>query len=143
LNNTIFFSKDLKQIIQNCPTFDILSIQSTFNKELHNEYNKWSDYYTENPLSFIGCTGSYIISKSGIDKILANNNFIDDVNYTLVYPVNAADIYLYKYVDTFVYKYNFISSFNTDSIFNKKFIKQYQKLNFASINKILKDFYYL
>ena len=108
LNNTIFFSKDLKQIIQNCPAFDILSIQSTFNKELHHEYNKWSDYYTENPLSFIGCTGSYVISKKGVDKILANNNFIDDANYTFNYPVNAADIYLYKYVDTFVYKYNFI-----------------------------------
>jgi GR25 family glycosyltransferase involved in LPS biosynthesis len=139
LHNTIFFSKDLKQIILNCPTFDILSIQSTFNKELHNEYNKWSDYYTENPLSFIGCTGSYIISKSGINKILASNNFIDDVNYTLVYPVNAADIYLYKYVDTFVYKYNFISSLNNESIFNQKFIRQYQKFNFIKINKMLED----
>ena len=139
LHNTIFFSKDLKQIIQNCPTFDILSIQSTFNKELHNEYNKWSDYYTENPLSFIGCTGSYIISKSGVNKILASNNFIDDVNYTLVYPVNAADIYLYKYVDTFVYKYNFISSLNNESIFNQKFIRQYQKFNFIKINKMLED----
>jgi GR25 family glycosyltransferase involved in LPS biosynthesis len=139
LNNTIFFSKDLKQIIQNCPTFDILSIQSTFNKDLHNEYNKWSDYYTENPLSFIGCTGSYIISKSGVDKILTNNTFTDDSNYTLVYPINAADIYLYKHVNTFVYKYNFISSLNTDSIFNKKFIKQYQKLNFIRLNKMLED----
>jgi GR25 family glycosyltransferase involved in LPS biosynthesis len=137
LHNTIFFSKDLKQIIQNCPTFDILSIQSTFNKELYNEYNKWSDYYTENPLSFIGCTGSYIISKQGVDKILANNSFIDDVNYTLVYPVNSADIYLYKYVDTFVYKYNFISSLNNESIFNHKFIRQYQKFNFIRINKML------
>ena len=143
LHNTIFFSKDLKQIIQNCPTFDILSIQSTFNKELHNEYNKWSDYYTENPLSFIGNTGSYIISKSGIDKIIANNTFINDVNYTLNYPINVADIYLYKYVDTFVYKYNFISSLNTDSIFNQKFIRQYQKLNFLQINKILKDIDFL
>jgi len=139
LHNTIFFSKDLKEIIQNCPTFDILSIQSTFNKELHSEYNKWSDYYTENPLSFIGCTGSYIISKSGIDKILANNNFIDDNNYKLNFPINAADIYLYKYVDTFVYKYNFISSFNTDSVFNQKFIRQYQKFNFIRINKMLED----
>jgi len=139
LHNTIFFSKDLKKIIQNCPTFDILSIQSTFNKELHNEYNKWSDYYTENPLSFIGCTGSYIISKSGINKILASNNFINDVNYTLNYPVNAADIYLYKYVDTFVYKYNFISSLNNESIFNQKFIRQYQKFNFRQLNKMLED----
>jgi GR25 family glycosyltransferase involved in LPS biosynthesis len=139
LNNTIFFSKDLKEIIQNCPIFDILSIQSTFNKELHNEYNKWSDYYTDNPLSFIGCTGSYIISKQGINKILANNNFIDDTNYTLHFPINAADIYLYKYVDTFVYKYNFISSFNTESIFNQKFIRQYQKFNFIQINKMLED----
>jgi GR25 family glycosyltransferase involved in LPS biosynthesis len=139
LNNTIFFSKDLKEIIQNCPTFDILSIQSTFNKELHSEYNKWSDYYIENPLSFIGCTGSYIISKSGIDKILTNNNFTDDTNYKLGYPINAADIYLYKYVDTFVYKYNFISSFNTDSIFNKKFIRQYQKFNLIRINKMIED----
>jgi GR25 family glycosyltransferase involved in LPS biosynthesis len=137
LNNTIFFSKDLKQIIQNCPTFDILSIQSTFNKELRHEYNKWSDYYTENPLSFIGGAGSYIISKSGVDKIIANNTFINDTNYTLNYPVNAADIYLYKYVDTFVYKYNFISSLNSESTFNQKFIKQYQKFNFIRINEML------
>jgi len=139
LHNTIFFSKDLKEIIQNCPSFDILSIQSTFNKELHSEYNKWSDYYTENPLSFIGCTGSYIISKSGIDKILSNNNFTDDNNYKLNFPINAADIYLYKYVNTFIYKYNFISSFNTDSVFNQKFIRQYQKFNFIRINKMLED----
>lgn len=139
LHNTIFFSKDLKEIIQNCPSFDILSIQSTFNKELHSEYNKWSDYYIENPLSFIGCTGSYIISKSGINKILENNNFTDDTNYILNYPINAADIYLYKYVNTFVYKYNFISSFNTDSVFNQKFIRQYQKFNFIRINKMLED----
>jgi len=137
LNNTILFSKDLKQIIQNCPAFDILSIQSTFNKELHNEYNKWSDYYNENPLSFIGCAGSYIISKSGVDKIIANNTFVDDANYMLNHPVNAADIYLYKYVDTFVYKYNFISSFNNESTFNKKFIRQYQKFNFIRLNKML------
>jgi GR25 family glycosyltransferase involved in LPS biosynthesis len=139
LNNTIFFSKDLKQIIKNCPTFDILSIQSTFNKKFYNEYNKWSDYYIENPLTFIGCTGSYIISKSGVDKITSKNTFIDDNNYTLNYPVNVADIYLYKYVDTFVYKYNFISSFNNESIFNKKFIKQYQKFNFKQLNKMLGD----
>jgi GR25 family glycosyltransferase involved in LPS biosynthesis len=139
LNNTIFFSKDLKQIIKNCPTFDILSIQSTFNKEFYNEYNKWSDYYIKNPLTFIGCTGSYIISKSGVDKITSKNTFIDDNNYTLNYPVNVADIYLYKYVDTFVYKYNFISSFNNESIFNKKFIKQYQKFNFKQLNKMLGD----
>jgi GR25 family glycosyltransferase involved in LPS biosynthesis len=139
LHNTIFFSKDLKEIIQNCPSFDILSIQSTFNKELHSEYNKWSDYYTENPLSFIGCTGSYIISKSGINKILSNNNFTDDTNYILNYPINAADIYLYKYVDTFVYKYNFISSFNIDSVFNQKFIRQYQKFNLIRINKMIED----
>ena len=139
LNNTILFSKDLKQIIQNCPTFDILSIQSTFNKELHNEYNKWSDYYTENPQSFIGCTGSYVISKSGIDKIIANNTFIDDANYVLNNPINAADIYLYKYVDTFFYKYNFISSFNNESTFNKKFIRQYQKFNFTRLNKMIDD----
>ena len=139
LNNTIFFSKDLKQIIQNCPSFDILSIQSTFNKELHSEYNKWSEYYTENSLSFIGCTGSYIISKKGIDKILSNNNFTDDSNYILNYPINAADIYLYKHIDTFVYKYNFISSFNNNSIFNTKFIRQYQKFNFIRINKMLED----
>ena len=139
LNNTIFFSKDLKQIIQNCPTFDILSIQSTFNKELRHEYNKWSDYYTENPLSFIGGAGSYIISKSGVNKIIANNTFINDTNYTLNYPVNAADIYLYKYVDTFVYKYNFISSLNSESTFNQKFIRQYQKFNFIRINEMLKD----
>ena len=139
LNNTILFSKDLKQIIQNCPPFDILSLQSTFKKELHNEYNKWIDYYVEDPLSFIGCTGSYIISKNGINKILANNSFIDENNYILKNPINAADIYLYKYVDTFVYKYNFIGSLNKESIFNKKFIRDYQKINFIQINKMLDD----
>jgi len=143
LHNTIFFSKNLKDIIQNSPSFDILSIQSTYNKDLLNEYNKWSYHYTENPLSFIGCTGSYIISKKGVDKILTNNSFIDDNNYILNYPINTADIYLYKYVDTFVYKYNFLSSFNSESIFNQKFVKQYQKLNLKQINKIINNINYL
>ena len=60
-------------------------------------------------------------------------------NYKLNFPINAADIYLYKYVNTFVYKYNFISSFNIDSVFNQKFIRQYQKFNLIRINKMIED----
>ena len=74
---------------------------------------------------------------SGVDKISANNTFIDDANYMLNHPVNAADIYLYKYVDTFVYKYNFISSFNNESTFNQKFIRQFKKFNFIRLNKMI------
>ena len=72
LNNTILFKKDLKEIIKNCPTFDILMLQSSYFKEFNNEYEKWSDFYKKKPLSFIGCTGSYIISRSGINKIIKN-----------------------------------------------------------------------
>ena len=55
-----------------------------------------------------------------MNKILSKNTFIDENNYTLYYPINSSDIYLYKYVGTYVYKYNFISSFNTDSTINYK-----------------------
>jgi GR25 family glycosyltransferase involved in LPS biosynthesis len=142
LNNTILFTKDLKEIIKNCPIFDILILQSTYFKEFNNEYEKWSDYYIKKPLSFVGCTGSYIISRSGINKITDNVKFIDDNNFIFndsINKINTSDIYLYKLVETYIYKYNFITANNNESTINNKYLKEFKKRNNIQRNNMIRD----
>ncbi len=142
LNNTILFKKDLKEIIKNCPIFDILMLQSTYFKELNNEYEKWSDYYKKKPLCFIGCAGSYIISRSGINKIIDNVIFIDDNNFIFndnINKINTSDIYLYKLVNTYVYKYNFITSLNIDSTIHSKYLKEFRRRNNIKFSNMIRD----
>jgi GR25 family glycosyltransferase involved in LPS biosynthesis len=146
LNNTILFKKDLKEIIKNSPTFDILMLQSTYFKELNNEYEKWSDFYKKKPLSFIGCTGSYIISRSGINKIIKNVTFIDDNNFIFndkINKINTSDIYLYKLVNTYVYKYNFITSHNIDSTINVKHLNEFKRINHNHVMNMIRDIHYI
>ena len=81
LKNTILFKKDLKEIIMNCPEFDILMLQSTSIIEFNNKYEKWSDHYRRKPLHYIGCAGSYIITRNCINKIIENVIFIEYLIY--------------------------------------------------------------
>jgi GR25 family glycosyltransferase involved in LPS biosynthesis len=142
LKNTILFKKDLKEIIMNCPKFDILMVQSTSIKELNNEYEKWSDHYSRKPLHYIGCAGSYIITRNGINKIIENVKFIDDNNFIFndkINKVSTADIYLFKSVNTFVYKYNFITALNNDSTIHSKYLNEFKRRNAIQVNNMIRD----
>ncbi len=142
LKNTILFKKDLKEIIMNCPEFDILMLQSTSLVEFTNEYEKWSNHYRTNPLHYIGCAGSYIISRNGINKIIENVKFIDDNNYIFndtINKINTSDIYLFKLVNTFVYKYNFITALNNDSTIHDKYLDEFRKRNLIQVNNMIRD----
>jgi GR25 family glycosyltransferase involved in LPS biosynthesis len=142
LKNTILFKKDLKEIIMNCPDFDILMLQSTSIKEFNNEYEKWNDHYRRKPLHYIGCAGSYIITRNGINKIIENVKFIDDNNFIFndkINKVSTADIYLFKSVNTFVYKYNFITALNNDSTIHSKYLNEFKRRNAIQVNNMIRD----
>ena len=142
LKNKVLFKKYLKEIIMNCPEFDILMVQSTSINELNNEYEKWSDHYTRKPLYYIGCAGSYIITRKGINKIIENVRFIDDNNFIFndkINKISTADIYLYKLVNTYVYKYNFITALNNDSTINSKYLNEFKRRNTIQVNNMIRE----
>ena len=129
LENLKYFSKDLKNIILNAPSFDILLINTTHDRSFinYNEYKNWSGECS---------TVAYIISRSGINKIVSiaqfnNNNFI--INKSL----SCADIFIYKYVNTYVYKYNFIASKNEDSEIHSDHLSWHKECSKIALNDIL------
>jgi GR25 family glycosyltransferase involved in LPS biosynthesis len=140
-NNIILIDKDIKTIITECPKFDILILNKTYLTNTNNIYVKWENYYKPLKNDYIGSSAAYIISREGINK------FIKFAKYADLYfkldkknNLDVSDIYIYKYLDTFVYKYNYIttkniiSSIKTDKSFD-------EKNNLFQLNIILKDFY--
>lgn len=138
-DNLKYFKKNLKDIIINSPPFDILVIQKTYDKELKNEYEKWIDHYNENPLTHIGGTCSYIISKSGVDKICNRVKYIENENKFLFNDKNdfhVADIYIYINLNTYVYKYNFISALINNSNIHNDHLDFHSSSNNFNLNII-------
>lgn len=109
-NNIYLFNDDLTTIIQKSPNFDILMINKIYHRYtiLEYKYLKWSDYYREG-IDYMSGTGCYIISRNGINNIC---NFCYNKNDTLVInkDIDVADLFIYKYVNTYTYLYNFIST---------------------------------
>lgn len=140
-NNLKYFKKNLKDIIIESPIFDILilnkSINDTFinniyiNKEFIDDYVK---------LSNLNCnifnTYSYIISRSGIEKI---SKLVDYNIDTFIFHEEFSDIFIYKYLDTYVYKYNFIDINILDTILNNKYIHIYNSIEELNLIKENKD----
>jgi len=141
--NIIFFDKNLETIIKECPKFDILMINKTFLKPLKELYSKWIDYYVDKPLDHIGSTVCYIISRSGINKLIKNAEYLDDNNFILNkdHNLNVSDIYIYKNLDTYVYKYNFISTNIEESTIHDNHLDYHKKNDLIQLGVILKDFY--
>jgi GR25 family glycosyltransferase involved in LPS biosynthesis len=122
--NIFLLDDDLKNIIQNSPTFDILMIHKIWYRKIPKIYVEWKNYFFENKEN-ISSTAGYIISRIGIEKICSEVNIIDDVfTFNKHNMLDNADIYLYKYVDTFVYKYNFISTLEKNSTIHNDHLEQ-------------------
>ena len=109
LDTILLFNNDLNDIIKKSPKFDVLLINKIFRYRFDQLYPEWNDYWKNN-IQIAGA-GCYIISRSGINKIINNAEYIDDENF--IFNTNkkfdVSDIYLYANLETFVYKYNFIS----------------------------------
>jgi len=142
-NNLIFFNKNLETIIKECPKFDILLLNKTYNKPIKEIYAKWSDYYVNEPIDAIYSTVCYVISRSGINKLIKDALYINDNNFKLNkdHKLHAADIYIYENLDTYVYKYNYISTLLEESTIHDNHLDYHKNCNNYQLGIILKDFY--
>jgi len=142
-DNIIFFNKNLESIIKECPKFDILMLNKTSFKYLDKIYSKWNDYFIDETVDYIGSCVCYIVSRSGINKLIKNAKYIDDNNFMLnkYQKMNVSDIYIYKNLDTYVYKYNFISNLFDESTIHNDHLPYQKKNDTFQLAIILKDFY--
>jgi len=142
-NNIVLFNKNLETIIKECPKFDILMLNKTYKKSIKETYAKWHDYYIENPFDHIGSTVCYVISRSGINKIIQNAEYINDYNFKLNKnnSLHVADIYIYKNLDTYVYKYDYISTLLEESTIHNNHLDLHKNNDNFQFGVILKDFY--
>ena len=138
-DNLKYFKKNLKDIITESPVFDILILNKICNEDINNNYIKWND-----PNINIYSTASYIISRNGINKIC---NLVDYNLHTFTFhkKINVADIFIYKYVNTYVYKYNFIDINLYNSTINNSLSKKCLLINnsIKELNLIKKNNIYI
>ena len=139
LKTLSLFDYDLNKIIKDSPTFDILLINKIWTFRFDQLYPEWNDYLRNN-LQIAGA-GCYIISRSGINKLINNAEYINDNNF--IFNTNkkfdVSDIYLYINLETFIFKYNFISMVYEDStIHNEHLIANNLSHNFQ-LNEIIND----
>jgi GR25 family glycosyltransferase involved in LPS biosynthesis len=138
--NLKYFKNDLKNIITNCPEFDILLLNKTYDTELDNLYNKWNDYYNleDKHISSAVC---YIITKKGVEKITKKMKYFieNDIFSFENIKLDVSDILLYKNVNTYVYKYNFISYESSDSYIHNDHLYTHIENKIRELNYILRD----
>ena len=141
-NNIILFDYNLETIIKECPKFDILMLNKTFLNPINEKYSKWNDYYYNKNIQ-IGSTVCYVISRSGINKIINNAKYINDNNFILNEKKNldVADIYIYQHLETYVYKYNYITTLLEESTIHDNHLDYHKNNDNFQLGIILKDFY--
>ena len=139
--NILIFNNDLEKIISEAPDFDILLLYKTYFKNLNNKYEKWSDFYIENPIDHIGGTVCYIINSKAVKKFcekiyfLENEIILNDNNL----KIDVADIFIYKNLNTYVYKYNFIETYENNSTIHLEHSDYQNKSNFFQKKLLIDD----
>jgi GR25 family glycosyltransferase involved in LPS biosynthesis len=140
LGNLFLFNNDLKDIIVNSPKFDILQIQKiVYCKHLDNIYSKLSDLVTSDS-EFVSGTAAYIISRDGVKNFVNNvAGFVENKLQIINKKLNVADYYVYRYVETYVYKYNFISTLDKDSEIHPDHLPIHRTSSMFEIDRIMND----
>ena len=139
--NILIFNNDLEKIINEAPDFDILLLYKTYFKNLNNKYEKWSDFYIENPTDHIGGTVCYIITSKAVKLFGEKISYIDN-NIVLTdneLKIDVADIFIYKNLNTYVYKYNFIATFENNSTIHLEHSEHQNKSNSFQKNILIDD----
>ena len=136
LDNLQYFKNiDLKKIIEKCPDFDILILHkfSNFQKNLDQDYTLWNKR--------IYSTACYIVSKNGVNKLINNCEYVNDLNFKFKNDeeFNVADYYLYNLMNTWVYKYNIINTKDEDSTIHDSHLKFQKNSNKFNLDLILKN----
>ena len=145
LSNINLIPYSLKEIINNAPKFDILLIHKIYCRNLSNIYTDWNVEYNKDNNNFAICsTASYVISRSGINKICNEVCSYDSTanKFTFNKKISVADIFLYNYTNTWVYKYNFISTKDEDSVIHTSHIEYHKKSTKIQLDVISNDFGY-
>jgi GR25 family glycosyltransferase involved in LPS biosynthesis len=142
-NNIVLFDKNLKTIIKECPKFDILMLNKTYKKPICDIYAKWHDYYIKFPFDHIASSVCYVISRSGINKIIKNAEYINNNNFKLNKNIrlDVSDVYIYINLDTYVYKYDYISTLLEESTIHNNHLDYHKNNDDFQFGVILKDFY--
>lgn len=139
-DNINVINEDLKNIIQNCPEFDILLLTKSYKKKLPSTYTNWNNYFKNN----IWITGAvcYIISRKGIENILKIANYENNIlHYDKSIYFSNSDKFLYLNSNTYVYKYNYISTLGTDSEIHSSHLDFHNTCIEKQNKYILEDFY--
>ena len=106
---------NFKDIIQQCPEFDILRINKIYNQYVDSLYCKHDN-------QMFG-TRAYIVNKRNINFL---NNFVKYENNKFIFldkNIYTADVHIYKYYNTFVYKYNIIEENCGDSTIHQHHVQ--------------------
>jgi mannosyltransferase OCH1-like enzyme len=130
LRNINIINDELKNIINKCPEFDILILHKIYINRLNEEYVNWNNNINKLGEDYqIGGTASYIITRSGINKInnICNFTDINNFNFNKCYKFDVADMFLFKNTTTYVYKYNYISILGIDSNIHNDHIMHHNK----------------
>ncbi len=137
-DNVGLFNIDLKKIIIDAPSdFDILLINKLCLFELDDTYVLWQDYFDQGIDKYIYGTGCYIISRSGINKIM--EQFESEFIWKSRMELKVADIYLYENLNTYVYKYNFVNLLNENSTIHNDHVGFQQNCCRNQTNIIIND----
>jgi len=136
--NMKYIPYDLETIIKDSPEFDVLQICKTimdhknFNL-IKDKYEKWNHMYN--------CTGAYIISRNGINKIIEKYNFKNNVLQNKLSEINDSDSLIYECCNAYTYKYNVISTLDEESTIHSNHLKGHRRNTIIQKNIIFKDFY--
>jgi len=134
LNNLKYFNHDLEAIISNAPDFDILLISHTHYCLLSNLYSNYKD-------TKVGSTGAYIISRQGLNKLFEVAEYdITNNKFNLYKPLSPADIFLYKYLETYIYKYNFLTPNDNTSTIHSDHLDFHKYSSLINLQQIFNDF---
>lgn len=130
-DNIYLFDNNLETIIKNAPKFDILILFKFSDATFSSDYTKWNDFFNFNCYS----TACYIISRSGINRLSSLFSYENDT-FTFKTPIDVADIFIYKNVNTYIYKYNYISVLNNESTIHKNHLNLQKKYTECQFNII-------
>jgi GR25 family glycosyltransferase involved in LPS biosynthesis len=129
IRNINFIKDNLKDIINKCPEFDILILHKIYIDIINEEYINWNEHLNKLGKDYqIAGTSCYIISRSGINKIINLCKFIDTNNFIFNKSyLDVSDIFLYENTNTYVYKYNYISISGIESYIHEEHISHHNK----------------
>jgi len=130
-DNIYLFDNNLKNIIDNAPDFDILILFKFSQIIFTKDYTKWCDVFNFDIYS----TAVYIISRNGVNKLCSLYHYNND-EFELMKPLDVADIFIYKNLNTYIYKYNYMTVLNNESTIHPNHLAMHKKYTETQYNMI-------